>query len=169
MPTTLGMSNNFMAVIRIKHSDFETKYRVPECADTLNAQEWAAEDADRVKESGWDSRYDYEANLIVTLNDSKLSTILELGPGPGVLCEKIQNLLAQQGYETKYDLIDKPFAKEAFEKAHRRGRFFVKDLSSGFDVTGLRPQYTLIIANDFLEHVFNPSAIVQEVYELPLR
>jgi 2-polyprenyl-3-methyl-5-hydroxy-6-metoxy-1,4-benzoquinol methylase len=166
MRTTLGTLLNFMAVIRIKHSDFETKYRVPECSDTLNTQEWAAEDANRVKDAGWESRYDYEAQLIAGIPSEKVPSILELGPGPGVLCEKIQNMLATKGFEAKYDLIDKPFAKEAFEKANRKGRFFVKDLSAGFDTTGLREWYSLIIANDFLEHVFNPSAIVQEVYKL---
>jgi 2-polyprenyl-3-methyl-5-hydroxy-6-metoxy-1,4-benzoquinol methylase len=158
-----------MAVIRVKHLDFETKYRVPECADTLNTQEWAAEDANRVKDAGWESRYDYEANLIVSSMDKKLhynGNVLELGPGPGVLSEKIQNLLHSVDYVVQYDLVDKPFAKEAFEKAKRYGRFFVKDLSSGFDTTGLAPSYQLVIANDFLEHVFNPSIIVQEVHKL---
>ena len=159
-----------MAVIRIKHSDFETKYRVPECADTLNTQEWAAEDANRVKDAGWESRYDYEAELIVTgVMDKKLrynANILELGPGPGVLSEKIQNLLRNKDYPVQYDLVDKPFAKEAFEKAKRYGRFFVKDLSSGFDTSGLESNYQFIIANDFLEHVFNPSGIIQEVRKL---
>lgn len=152
-----------MAVIRIKHSDFETKYRVPECADTLNTQEWAAEDANRVKDAGWESRYDYEAELISNLVTEN-STILELGPGPGVLCEKIQNLFPEK--QIPYDLVDKPFAQDAFLKAGRRGAFFVKDLSSGFDTFGLRDSYSLVIANDFLEHVFNPSIIVQKVHTL---
>lgn len=169
MQTTNGIPNNYMAVIRIKHNDFETKYRVPECADTLNSNEWAAGDADRVKESGWETRYDYEANLIVSTIDKKLHSngnILELGPGPGVLSEKIQNLLHRVNCPVQYDLVDKPFAKEAFEKAERHGRFFIKDMSSGFDSSGLAPSYQLIIANDFLEHVFNPSVIVQEVRKL---
>lgn len=157
-----------MAVIRVKHLDFETKYRVPECADTLNTQEWAAEDANRVKDAGWESRYDYETCLIASelVFESQTPNILELGPGPGVLCEKLQAALATRGHEVNYDLVDKPFAKEAFEKAGRKGKFFVKDLSSGFDTTGLAPSYQMVIANDFLEHVFNPSIIVQEVHKL---
>lgn len=156
-----------MAIIRIKHSDFESKYKVPEQSDTLNAEEWAADDANRVNDPGWNERYEYEAQLICSIIDEKTPAILELGSGPGVLCEKIQAILNKQGkQECKYDLIDKFHAKEAFEKAKRKGRFFVKDLSSGFDVTGLLSNYTLIIANDFLEHVFNPSMIVQEVRKL---
>lgn len=142
------------------------KYRVPDCADTLNTEEWAKEDANRVKEAGWESRYEYEAHLICSFITNPIPTILEIGPGPGVLAEKIQNILSQTGVEADYDLVDKPFAKEAFEQANRKGRFFVKDLSSGFDTTGLLPRYNYVIANDFLEHVFNPSIIVQEVYKL---
>jgi len=153
-----------MAVIRVKHSNFEETYRVPECADTLNTQEWAAEDADRVKEAGWGSRYDYEARLIAEWIGPYRTPILELGPGPGVLCEKIQNLLPD--YDLDYHLVDKPFAKEAFEKSGRKGKFFVKDLSNGFDVSGLSQEYPLIIANDFLEHVFNPSDVVQKCHSL---
>ena len=155
-----------MAIIRIKHLNFEETFKVPEGADTLNTQEWFEEDTNRVKEAGWNSRYDYEAQLIASLASDKLSTVLEIGAGPGVLNEKIQNILSQQGYELKYDLVDKPFAKEAFTKAERKGIFFVKDISNGLDVTGLRPEYNLIIANDVLEHLFNPSEIVQKIHSL---
>lgn len=157
-----------MALIRIKHSDFETKFKVPEGADTLHMNEWAGED-NRVKEAGWDSRYDYEAQLIVSFMDKKLhynAAVLEIGPGPGVLSEKIQNLLHRAEYPVRYDLVDKPFAKEAFEKAGRKGRFFVKDLSHGLDPTGLEPEYQFIVANDVLEHLLNPSQVVQTLHNL---
>lgn len=153
-----------MAIIRVKHLDFETKYSVPECADTLNTEEWTKEDVNRVKEAGWQSRYEYEADLIVScIQETPPKTILEIGPGPGVLSELIQNRLS---YEVEYHLVDKPFAKEAFIAANRKGKFFVKDIADGFDTTGLNLSYDLVICNDTLEHLFNPSRIVQKVYNL---
>lgn len=153
-----------MAIIRVKHLDFETKYRVPDCADTLNTEEWAKEDANRVKEAGWQSRYEYEADLILhCIQNSPPKSILEIGPGPGVLSELIQNKLE---HEVEYHLIDKQFAEEAFVGANRKGKFFVKDIADGLDTSGLNPYYDLVICNDTLEHLFNPSRIVQTVYNL---
>ena len=63
-------------------------------------------------------------------------------------------------------MVDKPFAKEAFEKAKRHGQFFVKDISNGLDTDGLEKQYDIIIANDVLEHLFNPSQVVQTLHNL---
>lgn len=153
-----------MAIIRVKHCDFESKFRVPDAADTLNTEEWAKEDANRVKEAGWESRYDYEARLIAVDIGPNRTPILEIGPGPGVLSEKIQNLFPEWNLE--YHLVDKPYAKEAFEKAGRKGKFFVKDISNGLDISDLAPSYALVIANDVLEHLFNPSDVVQKVYQL---
>lgn len=152
-----------MATIRIKHSDFETKYRIPEGADTLNLDEWAGDD-NRVNESGWGSRYQYEADLVSSIIDSeKPKSILEIGPGPGVLSEIVQN---QISHEVEYHLIDKPYAKSAFEKAKRKGKFFIKDIAEGFDTTGLKEKYDMVICNDTLEHLFNPSRVVQTVHSI---
>jgi 2-polyprenyl-3-methyl-5-hydroxy-6-metoxy-1,4-benzoquinol methylase len=88
---------------------------------------------------------------------------LEIGPGPGVLSELIQKSI---GYEVEYHLVDKPFAKEAFDRSKRKGTFFVKDISNGLDITSLLPSYDMVICNDTLEHLFNPSDIVQKMYHL---
>ena len=47
-----------------------------------------------------------------------------------------------------------------------KGKFFVKDLSNNFNTEGLLEKYDLVITNDFLEHVFNPSIIVQTIHKL---
>ena len=39
-------------------------------------------------------------------------------------------------------------------------------MSEGLDITGLDKDYHLIIANDFLEHIFNPSHILRQCYNL---
>jgi hypothetical protein len=58
----------------------ETKFKIPEGADTLDMKEWAEQDG-RTNEAAWDQRYQYEAHLISSLIDDKVSTILELGSG----------------------------------------------------------------------------------------
>jgi hypothetical protein len=65
-----------------------------------------------------------------------------------------------------YHLVDKPYAKEYFDKHNFKGTFFVKDLSNAFDTDGLLDKYDLVITNDFLEHVLNPSIIVQTIHKL---
>lgn len=153
-----------MAIIRVKHSDFETKYRVPDCSDTLNTQEWAGGDANRVNEPGWGTRYQYEADLLAyCMKETSPKTVLEIGPGPGVLSEMLQERL---GYEIAYHLVDKPYAKTAFEAAKRKGKFFIKDIADGLDPTDLLSDYDFVICNDTLEHLFNPSRVVQAVYNL---
>jgi 2-polyprenyl-3-methyl-5-hydroxy-6-metoxy-1,4-benzoquinol methylase len=152
-----------MAVIRVKHLDFETKFRIPEGADTLNQDEWAGAD-NRVNEAGWGSRYEYEGELVSTIiKETGATVILEIGPGPGVLSEIVQNRL---GYEVEYHLVDKPYAKTAFEAAGRKGEFFIKDISEGFDTSRINACYDMVICNDTLEHLLNPSRVVQEIYHL---
>jgi 2-polyprenyl-3-methyl-5-hydroxy-6-metoxy-1,4-benzoquinol methylase len=132
--------------------------------DTTDSNEWKDESSERLKEPGWENRYEYEASLVqsIRVSNPHISSILELGSGPGVLSQKV---LAYND-DVKYDLVDKPYAKEYFDKHKFKGRFFVKDLSNDFDITGLKEKYDFVIINDFLEHVFNPSIIVQKVYEI---
>ena len=152
-----------MAIIRVKHLDMETKFKVPEGADTLNTLEWAEADG-RTSESGWQSRYEYEANIICNIiNDNPPKTILEVGSGTGVLSQLIQNNIT---FKVEYHLVDKPYAKIAFEKNGNIGKFFVKNISYGFDTDELLPAYDMIICNDTLEHLFNPSDVVQKFYTL---
>ena len=138
--------------------------------DTLHADEWDEKSIGRLDEPGWDQRYEYESNLIddilnnryEELENKKISKVLELGSGPGMLSQKI----LKKNPELTYHLVDKEYAKKYFDEHKFKGEMFVKDLSSGFDTTGLLNSYDLIITNDFLEHVLNPSAIASAVHSI---
>ena len=127
-----------------------------------NGTEWA----DRDHEGGWEDRYRYETMMISNIiSEPKLNinTILEIGSGPGKLSNMIQSHLNK---DVEYHLIDKKNAKIRFEKRKYKGKFFVKDLFNGFDISGLNEKYDMIITNDFLEHVANPSDIVNKCWNL---
>jgi 2-polyprenyl-3-methyl-5-hydroxy-6-metoxy-1,4-benzoquinol methylase len=147
-----------MAIFRVTHCDFERSFNADKI-DTLETNEW--ENTTRLAEQGWDSRYDYEAHLLRSIVvECKAKTILEIGSGPGVLSQKIQNLLPGP---VQYDLVDKPFAKKYFEDNKFVGRFFVKDISMDLDWEGLMAAYDLIICNDTLEHLIAPSNVVKKI------
>ncbi len=150
-----------MGLYRIKHNNFEEIFNSDEF-DTTHKNEW--EDSSRLKEPAWDERYTYEASLIngVIAENPHIKNVLEIGSGPGILSQKVLNSTP----DLNYHLIDKPFAKKYFKENNFKGKFFVKDLSNSFDTDGLLSQYDLVIANDFLEHVFNPSIIVQTIYKM---
>jgi len=150
-----------MALFRIQHNDFEQRFNFDHF-DTLHPNEW--ENDNRINESGWKERYNYEALLInnIIKENTHIKNVLEIGSGPGVLSQKIQ----ESHPNLNYHLIDKKHAKKYFDKQNFKGTFFVKDLSNSFDTTGLLDQYDLVITNDFLEHVLNPSIIVQTIYNL---
>ena len=150
-----------MGLFRIKHNKFEQKFNFDQF-DTAHSDEW--KDDDRIHEQGWDERYTYESNLIINLIDENphIKNVLELGSGPGVLSQKI----LKKYPDLNYHLIDKPFAEQYFRENNFKGKFFVKDLSNSFNTEGLLDKYDLVITNDFLEHVFNPSIIVQTIYKL---
>lgn len=150
-----------MGLFRIQHNSFEEIFSM-EHFDTEHLTEW--EDIGRLQETAWQERYDYETKLIVNTiqQNPHITNVLEIGSGPGVLSQKVL-----EAYPTlNYHLVDKPFAKMHFEQQNSKGTFFVKDLSNGFDTEGLLSTYDLVIANDFLEHVYNPHAIIKTVYEL---
>lgn len=150
-----------MGLFRIKHCDFEEKFSMSDF-DTEMVNEW--EDSSRLKEAAWEDRYNYEASLIneVIAENPTIKNVLELGSGPGILSQKILD----KNPSLNYHLVDKPFAKDYFDKNKFKGTFFVKDLSNSFDKTGLLDNYDLVITNDFLEHVYNPHIIIKTVYEL---
>jgi 2-polyprenyl-3-methyl-5-hydroxy-6-metoxy-1,4-benzoquinol methylase len=129
--------------------------------DTEHSNEW--EDAGRLQEDAWQMRYEYEANLVKLVVDSypNINTVLEIGSGPGILSQKV----LEKKPDLEYDLVDKPFAEKYFKEHDFKGRFFVKDLSNSFDTNGLKNKYDLVIANDFLEHVYNPHIILKTIYE----
>ncbi len=150
-----------MGLFRITHNEFEQAFSM-ERFDTEHMEEWIS--VDRLQEQAWIERYEYESLLVceVIKDNPHIVNVLEIGSGPGILSQKI---LAKYP-NLNYHLIDKPFAKKHFEEQQYKGTFFVKDLSNSFDKEGLLTKYDLVITNDFLEHVYNPHAILKAVYEL---
>ncbi len=149
-----------MGLFRITHTNFEQVFAMKNF-DTDHSDEW--EDAGRLQESAWQQRYEYEAGLVaqVIQQNPHIKNVLEIGSGPGILSQKILEFFP----ELNYHLVDKPFAKKYFDENGFKGTFFVKDLSNSFDTSGLLYEYDLVIANDFLEHVYNPHIIIKTVYE----
>lgn len=150
-----------MGLFRIQHNDFEQKFNSTDF-DTAHTNEW--EDAGRIQEAAWQARYEYESTIVaeVIQQNPHIKNVLEIGSGPGVLSQKIQ----EQHPNLNYHLVDKPFAEKYFKENNFKGTFFVKDLSNGFDTEGLLDKYDLVITNDFLEHVFNPHTILSTVHNL---
>jgi 2-polyprenyl-3-methyl-5-hydroxy-6-metoxy-1,4-benzoquinol methylase len=150
-----------MGLFRVKHTNFEEIFSM-EHFDTEHSNEW--EDAGRLQETAWQQRYDYEASLInATIKENpQIKRVLEIGSGPGILSQKV----LESNPDLEYHLVDKPFAEKYFKENKFKGKFFVKELSSGFDIEGLLEEYDLVIANDFLEHVYNPHIIIKTIYEL---
>ena len=103
-----------------------------------------------------------DLEILKLIKNPNIKNVLEIGSGPGILSQKI----LEKYSDLNYHLIDKPFAKKYFDEHNHKGTFFVKDLSNGFDKEGLLDKYDLVITNDFLEHVYNPHAIIKAVYEL---
>ena len=153
-----------MALIRVKHLNFEEIFDVYTGSDTLHENEW--EDTGRLQESSWQNRYEYEAAVIVEVmeeHDHPMKTVLEVGSGPGILSQKIQE---KSNQELTYHLVDKPFAKKYFDENNLKGTFFVKDISIDMDTEGLLPSYDLIVCNDTLEHLLAPTNVIRKFYSL---
>jgi len=149
---------------KIKEENFNSDIFYPE-HKTRGNSEWSEEGGIyRINQEAWKDRYEYEANLInhIIKENPFIKNVLELGSGPGILSQKIQEVHPNLNYH----LIDKPFAKKYFEKNNFKGKFFTKDLSCTFNTKGLLPKYDLVITNDFLEHILNPSIIVQNIHKL---
>lgn len=151
-----------MAFIRVKHCDFEETYTAFG-GDTFQENEW--NDDSRIDDNTWKQRYDYEGgivNSIIEESDSK--TILEIGSGPGTLCDTIFKL---RNDELTYHMLDKKYAKVSHQKRNYPGEIFVNDLNGGINSEPLLDSgYDLIICNDVLEHLANPTQIVQQLYHL---
>lgn len=150
-----------MGLFRVLHNQNEVLFN-PKGFDTNDEQEW--ENVERIEDPEWEKRYDWETQLISQVIDTygPIKNVLELGSGPGVLSQK----LIEKYPDLNYHLVDKKEAKKIFEKNKYKGKFFVKDLSNSFDTKGLLKKYDLVITNDFLEHIFNPHAIVEGIYNL---
>jgi 2-polyprenyl-3-methyl-5-hydroxy-6-metoxy-1,4-benzoquinol methylase len=125
--------------------------------------EWAGEDISRIDEPSWQYRYDYECNILSDIiKENNYKKIIELGSGPGELGQKILN----NHNELNYTFIDRIGAKNAFNQRKYKGNFLVKDLMNNFDISDLDNEYDFLITNDFLEHIYNPSIIVQNCYKI---
>lgn len=151
-----------MAFIRITHNDFEERYNAFH-GDTFNENEW--EDAGRIDEDSWTARYKYEADLVSKyIKEYDCKTVLEIGSGPGTLCKFVYE---KSSDELVYHMLDKKYAKKHHKDRGYPGEMFINDLNDGIDSKPLlNDGYDLIICNDVLEHLSNPTKIVQQLYHL---
>lgn len=151
-----------MAFIRVTHCEFEKTYTAFG-GDTFRENEW--EDDDRVDDDAWKKRYEYEGRVINSvINDSNSKTILEIGSGPGTLCQTIFDL---RDDKLTYHMLDKKYAKVSHEKRGYSGEMFVNDLNNGINKEPLLDGgYDMIVFNDVLEHLANPTLIMQQLYHL---
>ena len=156
-----------MAIIRCKdpkHANDELVFNVG-LFDTLEEDEWKGDiSIGRLEEPGWDSRYEYEAKIVVAeiKKKDKVSTFLELGSGPGMLGQKI----LKEYPKIDYHFVDKKYAAKYHKDNKLKGKFFVKDMALDLDTEGLEEKYDFIMANDFLEHVLSPTMIAQKMKAL---
>jgi len=129
----------------------------------LQDDEWESDGSlNRISDEVWDYRYEYEANIITQLIKSdNIKSIIELGSGPGILCNKI---LKKNNIDNYY-LVDIEAARVANENKKLGGTFHVRDLNNGFEID-LPNKVDLLIANDFLEHIQNPAKIILDAKKL---
>jgi 2-polyprenyl-3-methyl-5-hydroxy-6-metoxy-1,4-benzoquinol methylase len=136
-----------------------------------NDNEWVNEKTElnlvdiecRIDIPTWQERYEYESNILCKIvNENNFKKIIELGSGPGLLGQKI----IDKSIDLDYTFIDQPGAQKIFQDRNYKGNFFVKDLMNSFDTNDLSNDYDFLITNDFLEHIYNPSIVVQECYKL---
>lgn len=118
---------------------------------------------DRIDDPSWLARYKYEAVLINSIcTKNNYTKILELGSGPGVLGQ----FVLDYNPSIQYTYVDKYAAKIAFNKRQYKGTFHVKDLMDIFDTSELDSDYDMVIANDFLEHIANPSDVMTKCWNI---
>lgn len=153
-----------MAIFRTK-GDIDFKNYDKKSIEASSHLEWADEiEKSRIDEQSWIDRYRYEASIISNIcKENNYKKILELGSGPGLLSQYIMEIIE----DLDYSFIDKPTSKIIFEKRKFKGnKFFTKDLMHSFNLDELDRDYDLIIANDFLEHIANPSHIMTQAREI---
>jgi 2-polyprenyl-3-methyl-5-hydroxy-6-metoxy-1,4-benzoquinol methylase len=147
-----------MALIRTKEEDNLKNYGEFRDKHILIPQEWDASNGQtRDMEDVWENRYKHEAKLISEVCKKEgYSKILELGSGPG----RLGQVILETNPTFTYTYVDKQAASDEHTKRGYKGKFFVKNLMNQFDTTGLDTDYDLVIANDFLEHIANPSDVL---------
>lgn len=153
-----------MPIYRINSDIDLTFYKGEEVKHLFNdKEEWLYRGKDRIDEPAWVHRYEYESKI---LNDifikNNTKKIIEIGSGPGSLGQ----MLISKNNELNYTFVDQQGAYKIFIEREFKGKFKVKDMSNEFDISDLDNDYDILIANDFLEHIFNPSAIMLNSYKI---
>lgn len=153
-----------MALYRTKEEDKFHNYGKYREQHIVIPNEWDENNGlTRYMDPVWERRYKDEAELIVSVCESMgYKKILELGSGPGQLGQFVLDLRPN----FSYTYVDKPAAEIEFKKRNFKGKFFVKDLLNSFDLSGLDSDYDLIVANDFLEHIANPSDVLHKTRQI---
>lgn len=154
-----------MAIFRTTQEHLLTFYKNDQSSHCFEFEtEWTGDDVSRIDDPAWQHRYDYEADLLKgIIEENKFKNIIELGSGPGELSQKIAD---KCDAELDYTLIDRIGAKQVFEERNYKGTFLVKDMMNDLDTADLRNDYDFLITNDFLEHIYNPSLLVQRCYNI---
>lgn len=129
----------------------------------LSADEWKSDKSlNRIFESSWEERYDYESNILThIIKTYNIKNIIELGSGPGVLCNKI----LKKNNINNYNLVDIEAAQIANKNQNLGGIFHTRDLNNGININ-LPNKVDLFIANDFLEHIQNPAKTILDIKKL---
>ena len=150
-----------MAIFRTKGDE---TYDMLDRDLTTQPDEWKVEESiERIDEQSWESRYVHEAKLIQKhIDKHNIKKVLELGSGPGVLGDKI----SRQNTDLLWTNVDKQAALDIHKERKFKGRFLVKDLMNEFDLSDLDNDYDLIVANDFLEHIANPSDVLYQAHKI---
>ena len=147
-----------MAIHRIQtEADFKNYGKARQQHVTI-PDEWDENNGQtRVDDPTWIERYRYEAEIINGICERNgYKKVIELGSGPGTLGQCVLEL----NPEIEYTYVDKHAAREVFKAKNYVGNFHVKDLMDSFDLSDLDNDYDLVVANDFLEHIANPSDVM---------
>lgn len=119
-------------------------------------------DYDLKDEGGWERRHEHEATILShIITQLSISNVIELGSGPGNLGDKVVKQT-----NVSYTMIDGDSALRAHKRRGYAGNIIVQDLFDSFDTSKLEKDYDLVVANDFLEHIRNPSAILEGCREI---
>jgi len=151
-----------MAILRTKNEEGLNNYNKRYCE---RPNEWKEEaHTARIDEYSWKIRYNSETSMILDVcSKNNCRKVLEFGSGPGVLGN---NVIDNSNVDIDWTNIDKIGAKQEFKKRGYKGKFLVENLHNHFDIKNVDRDYDLIVANDFLEHIANPSNILSMSYDI---